>query len=71
MFHTKWSLNMTNWFVSYKVTSLPNVVAVISGPYETEMTAYSHMEDISGYEGVTECLIYSENADELLDKSLA
>lgn len=61
---------MTNWFISYKVTNLPNVVAVISGPFDSEGQAYSHMEDISGYEGVTECLIYSENADELLDKSL-
>lgn len=61
---------MTNWFVTYKVSHFPSEPVIISGPYDSEGQAYNHMEDISGYEGVTECLIYSENADELLDKSL-
>jgi hypothetical protein len=60
---------MTNWFVSYKVQMF-NDMLVISGPYETVDEAHSHALDIGGYEGVTNCLVYSECADELLDGAL-
>lgn len=61
---------MTNWFVSYKVRMF-NPQLVLSGPYDSETLANQHALDIGGYEGVYDCFVYSENADELLDKSLA
>lgn len=60
---------MTNWLVSYRVQMF-NHQLIISGPYDSETLANQHALDISGYEGVTECFLYSENTDELLDKSL-
>lgn len=66
---------MINWFVGYKIGTLnPQIdmskVEVISGPYPSELIALAHAQDIGGYEGVFNCRVYAENADELLDKSL-
>ncbi len=56
------------WFVSYHVSYFNR--DVISGPFATQLEATGHAQDISTYEGITHCFYYSENADELLDKSL-
>lgn len=60
--------NNIQWFVSYHVSYFNR--DVISGPFDSAHEADSHAQDISSYEGVTNCFCYSENVDELLDKSL-
>lgn len=57
----------TEWFVSYKVPVLSGDKEHIAGPYSSAVEAKVNAMDISGYEGVAELRVYSENADELLD----
>lgn len=60
----------TEFYVSYKVPLVSGDKEHLAGPYPTAVEAKINAMDISGYQGVTELRVYSENPDELMDNLL-
>lgn len=61
----------SNWFVSYKVPAMTGNKVQIAGPYSSIVEAGEQATDIKSFEGVTDCKVYQENADELLDNKIS
>ena len=59
-----------NWFVSYKMPVMSGGQVHVAGPYASIVEAGEHATDIRGYDGVIDCKVYQEKADELLSNKL-
>lgn len=51
------------WFVEYRVPKHTGDQIHIAGPYHFPREAYQHLEDIRGYEGVTDVRMSERECD--------